>query len=121
MATRTRLVNHIHGVLKSFGHRVKKYAAPGFHRQVVDQIPDELRASLQPILDTLAALAEQIPVLDREMRRLSTAIYPETSLLNQVGGATPSFASPKLETGICAACWSNAHSKSWVRLARTRI
>ena len=86
VATRTRLVNHIHGVLKAFGHRVKKYAAPGFHRQVVDQIPDELRASLHPILDTLA---EQIPVLDRELRRLSTAIYPETSLLSQVGGVGP--------------------------------
>jgi len=89
VATRTRLVNHIHGVLKSFGHRVKKYAAPGFHRQVVDQIPDELRASLQPILNTLAGLAEQILILDRELRRLSTAIYPETSLLSQVGGVGP--------------------------------
>jgi transposase len=89
VATRTKLVNHIHGVLKSFGHRVKKYAAPGFHRQVVDQIPVELRPSLQPILGTLAALAEQILVLDREMRRLSKTVYPETSLLNQVGGVGP--------------------------------
>ncbi len=30
VATHTRLVNHIHGVLESFGYRVKKYAAPGF-------------------------------------------------------------------------------------------
>ena len=30
VATRTRLVNHIHGVLKSFGTLVKKYTAPGF-------------------------------------------------------------------------------------------
>ena len=46
VATRTRLVNHIHGVLKSFGYRVKKYAAPGFHRQVADQIPMELKPAL---------------------------------------------------------------------------
>jgi transposase len=43
VTTRTRLVNHVHGVLKSFGHPVKQYAAPGFHRQVADQIPDELK------------------------------------------------------------------------------
>ena len=89
VTTRTRIVNHIHGVLKSFGHRVKKYAAPGFHRQVVDKISDELRPALQPLLDTLEAIAEQVLKLDREIRRLSTKAYPETSLLNQVGGVGP--------------------------------
>ena len=42
VATRTKLVNHVHGVLKSFGHRAKKHAAPSFHRQAAGQIPDEL-------------------------------------------------------------------------------
>jgi transposase len=87
--TRTRLVNHIHGVLKSFGHRVKKYAAPGFHRQVAGEIPDELQRALQPLLDTLTTLAERILGLDGEIRRLSTKVYPETALLNQVGGVGP--------------------------------
>jgi len=89
VTTRTRLVNHIHGVLKSFGHRVKKYPAPGFHRQVAGEIPDELKPALQPILDTLAALAEGILGFDRELRRLSTKVYPETALLNQVHGVGP--------------------------------
>ena len=89
VATRTRLVNHIHGVSKSFGHRVKKYAAPGFHRQVAKQIPEELQPALAPLLDTLAAIAEQVLGFDREIHRLSTKVYPETSLLNQVGGVGP--------------------------------
>lgn len=89
VATRTRLVNHIHGVLKSFGHRAKKYAASGFHRQVAGEIPEELQPALQPILDTLEALAEHILGFDREIRRLSTKTYPETALLNQVGGVGP--------------------------------
>ena len=89
VTTRTRLVNHIHGVLKSFGYRVKKYATPGFHRQVAGEIPDELKPALQPLLDTLAVLRERILGFDRELRRLSTEVYPETALLSQVGGVGP--------------------------------
>ena len=89
VTTRTRLVNHIHGVLKSFGYRVKKYAAPGFHRQVAGQIPEELQPALQPLLDALAAIAEHILIFDRAIRDLSTKEYPETALLEQVGGVGP--------------------------------
>lgn len=89
VATRTRLVNHIHGVLKSFGYRVKKYSARGFHRQVAGQIPEELQGALQPLLDTLEAIAEQVLGFDREIRQLSSKVYPETALLNQVGGVGP--------------------------------
>ncbi len=89
VATRTRLVNHIHGVLKSFGTRVKKYAAPGSRRQVTGQIPEELQPALQPLLDSLAAIAELILGLDRSIRQLSAKVYPETALLNQVGGVGP--------------------------------
>ena len=87
--TRTRVVNHIHGVLKSFGHRVKKYAAPGFHRQVADQIPDELKPALQPLLEMLASIAERVSSYDREIVRLSTKTYPETALLSQVDRVGP--------------------------------
>ena len=89
VSTRTRLVNHIHGVLKSFGTRVKKYPAPGFHRQVAGQIPEELQPALQPILEALAAIAEHVLSFDREIRRLSTKEYPETAQLEQVGGVGP--------------------------------
>jgi transposase len=89
VATRTRLVNHIHGVLKSFGYRVKKYGAPGFHRQVAEQIPQELKSALKPLLDTLAAIAEQVLGFDREIHRLSTKAYPETALSSQAYGVGP--------------------------------
>jgi transposase len=89
VTTRTRLVNHVHGVLKSFGYRVKKYAAPGFHRQVAAEIPEELQVALRPILDTLASLAERIKVLDEEIQRLGVEAYPETKLLSQVDRVGP--------------------------------
>ena len=88
VATRTRLVNHLHGVLKSFGHRAKKYAAPGFHRQVAAQIPEDPKSALQPILDALAAIAEKLLCFDREIWRLRKA-YPETALSSQAHGVGP--------------------------------
>ncbi len=92
--TRTRLVNHVHGLLKSFGLRVKKYAAPARfqstrHRQVKGQIPEELQPAIQPLLDALAGIAAQVLAVDRVIRDLSTKAYPETALLSQVGGVGP--------------------------------
>jgi len=61
----------------------------GSRRQVAGQIPEELQPALQPLLDSLAAIAELILGLDRSIRQLSAKVYPETALLNQVGGVGP--------------------------------
>ena len=82
VATRTRLVNHVHGVLKSFGYRVTKYRAASFHRQVEGQIPKELQPALQPLLDALAGIAERVLAVDRVIRDLSAKVYPETTLFS---------------------------------------
>jgi len=63
--------------------------ASGSRRQVTGQIPEELQPALQPLLDSLAAKAERILGLDRSIRRLSRQVYPESALLNQVGGVGP--------------------------------
>ena len=78
------MVNHVHGVLKSFGHRAKKYSAPSFHRQVANHVPEELKPALDPILDMLAAVADGIRTFDREIAELTKKQYPETSRLRQV-------------------------------------
>jgi transposase len=59
---------------------VKEYAAPGFHRKVGPQIPEELQPALQPLLDTLEAVAGRMLHFDQELRRLRTKVYPETAL-----------------------------------------
>lgn len=87
--TRTRLVNHIHGVLKSFGYRVKKYAAASFHRKVEGQIPTELQPALQPLLGTLTSIEGQVALLDLEIQRLSSKEYPEVARLRQVDRVGP--------------------------------
>ncbi|MEZ6018235.1 MAG: hypothetical protein R3F49_24240 [Planctomycetota bacterium] len=83
-STRTGLINHVRGVLKSFGARVGAKGAPSFHGWVEGQIPEELRGALRPILTTLAAVGEQIDLLDKEIERLAADVYPETEVLRQV-------------------------------------
>ncbi|MEZ6015694.1 MAG: transposase [Planctomycetota bacterium] len=84
VSTRTGRINHVRGVLKSFGARVGAKGAPSFHGWVEGQIPEELRGALRPILTTLAAVGEQIDLLDKEIERLAADVYPETEVLRQV-------------------------------------
>lgn len=84
VSTRTSLINHVRGVLKSFGARVGAKSATSFHGWVEDQIPTELRDALRPILTTLVAVGEQIDLLDKEIERLAADVYPETDVLRQV-------------------------------------
>ena len=86
---RTRLVNHVRGVLKSFGVRTNKCSTPCFHERVSESIPEELGAALSPLLLTLAGLSETIKAYDKSIAKLSCENYPETKLLKQVCGVGP--------------------------------
>jgi transposase len=67
---RTKLVNHIRGVCKSHGYRLKKCTAKSLHRQARDQIPEELDPALAPILEALATLEASIQNLDCEIKQV---------------------------------------------------
>lgn len=89
VSMRTSMVNHIHGVLKSFGARTAKKSAALFHTWVEDKIPSELDGALRPLLVTLGTVNEQIKVLDKEILRLTKEVYPESQLLQQVDRVGP--------------------------------
>ncbi len=84
IATRTSLINHVRGMLKSFGAKLGSRGAAYFHGWVRDQIPDELHCALDPIVDTIEGVAAQIAALDKELERLANEVYPATMLLRQV-------------------------------------
>lgn len=71
VSTRTSLVNHIRGVLKSFGVKVGNCGKLTFHERVVPHIPTELMPALAPILATLGTLTEQIRALDASIEQLA--------------------------------------------------
>ena len=87
--TRTRLINHFRGVVKSAGERVPRCSAASFHRKAVQSLPEGFEAALQPLLDQIEQVNQQIRRYDRRIEELATKHYPETSVLQQVAGVGP--------------------------------
>jgi transposase len=86
---RTQLVNHVRGVVKSFGHRLPKCPARSFHKRASEHIPEALWPVLGPILEQIGSLTERIREYDRKLQEICQEHYPETDLLRQVEGIGP--------------------------------
>ena len=84
--SRTQLVNHARGVVKSFGERLPKCSAASFHKRVAEHLPKDLAPALEPIMEMIASLTARIRNYDREIEALAERLYPETQLLRQVPG-----------------------------------
>jgi transposase len=86
--SRTQLINHVRGTLKSFGVRLPKCSAESFHKKVADRLPGELATALEDIVaTTIASLTERIRDYERRIERVCKERYPEeTGLLQQVAG-----------------------------------
>jgi transposase len=89
VSSRTQLVNHVRGAVKSFGHRLPKCPARSFHKRVSEHIPEALRPALGPILEQIGSLTEHIRNYERQLEAISKEHYPETDLLRQVEGIEP--------------------------------
>jgi transposase len=83
---RTQLVNHVRGVVKSFGARLPKCPAMSFHKKAAEHIPEALWPALGPILETIGSLTERIRDYERQLETISKEHYPDTELLRQVEG-----------------------------------
>ena len=86
IGSRTQLVNHVRGAVKSFGARLPKRPARTFHKGAKEHIPEALRPALDPILETIGSLTERIRRYDRKLEAISEEHYPETDLLRRVEG-----------------------------------
>ena len=84
--SRTQMINHVRGTVKSFGYRLPKCSTPSFHKKVPGHLPSELAEVLGPIVETVGSLTEKIKDYDRHIEELAAERYPETELLRQVSG-----------------------------------
>jgi transposase len=85
VATRTKLVNHVRGTVKSFGERLPKCSAESFARQTRDLVPDVLKPALEPIYRTLDKIDEQIKEQDKLIERIAKR-YPDVDVISQPSG-----------------------------------
>lgn len=84
--SRTLLINHVRGRVKSSGARLPACSAASFAKKVAGSIPEQLRPAVLPILDTIGSLTQQIRGYDRQIETLCDMQYPDTRPLRQVPG-----------------------------------
>lgn len=85
--SRTQLINHVRGTVKSFGARLPKCSAESFHKKVADALPPEVAEVLEDVVATIGSLTERIRDYEKRIERLCKERYPqETGLLRQVPG-----------------------------------
>jgi transposase len=83
--SRTRLVSHVRGVVKSFGERLPRCTAESFHRRTWAGVPSELLPALEPIYEALARMEEQVRALDRRIVRVARK-HPGAAQVSQPAG-----------------------------------
>lgn len=89
VASRTLLINHVRGAVKSFGSVLPRCDAHSFHLHAPSALPEELHPALVPLIQTIADLTLRIRSLDREIEGQIAETYPEADLLRQVPGVGP--------------------------------
>lgn len=84
--SRTQLINHVRGAVKSVGERLPGGSADAFATQAAAHLPLALTEALTPLLTVIATLTAQIRTFDRQLETLAATHYPETARLRQVHG-----------------------------------
>ena len=89
VSARTKLVNHVRGVVKAAGGRVARCSADSFARRATEELPEELRSVLTPMVEVIADLTARIHRYEREIEVLGETRYPQTRWLRQIAGVGP--------------------------------
>jgi transposase len=86
VTVRTKLVNHVRGVVKSFGGRTTGVSVDKFHETVMERIPEEIRETLVPILKAIGHITAQIGEYDKRVEQLCRKDFPKTERLRRIKG-----------------------------------
>ena len=89
VVSRTKLINHIRGAVKSIGGRLPSCYSSCFHKKAPESIPEVLQPVLQPILEVIEKLTDRIHQYDKTIDKVLGAKYPVTETLKQVPGVGP--------------------------------
>lgn len=87
--SRTQLISHVRGTVKSFGSRIPRCSSQAFATRAGLHVPSALRPALEPVLEMIDQLTHRIQSYDREIEQACQQRYPETELLRQIPGVGP--------------------------------
>jgi transposase len=86
VSLRTKLVNTVRSMVKSFGSRLLSSSPEYFPRKVRTHIPASLQPALFPLLDQMEMLTSQIHAYDKQVEQLTRTRYPQTQVIQQIRG-----------------------------------
>ena len=87
--SRTKLISTVRGMVKTMGSRVAGCSSVSFSGKAADQIPPEVRETLEPLLRLIQTLSEEIKNYEKRIEKLGNEKYLDTKLLRQVNGVGP--------------------------------
>lgn len=82
--TRTKLINHVRGIVKAHGERLRKCNAEAFVKRATPGLTDSLREILAPVLSVIDRVTEEIKAIDRKIDKELPEHYPEVTALRTV-------------------------------------
>lgn len=88
VTARTKLINHVRGVVKACGERLPKGSSESFHK-LLEELPEARRQALEPLMRVLATLTEEIDGYERQIKEIADKQFPEVAILQQVPGVGP--------------------------------
>jgi transposase len=84
--SRTRLLNSVRGMAKSFGECLRQCDADQVKEQMAEELPSQLREAATPMLLAIRSLSEKIHEYDTQIEAMAKERYPQVELLKQVAG-----------------------------------
>ncbi len=87
--SRSMLIAHVRGAVKSIGERIATCSAETFHLRLNKEMPEELRGALEPLMKTIEELTGRIRDYDKVLKKLCSEKYPETEGLQAICGVGP--------------------------------
>lgn len=84
--SRTKLIGHVRGAVKSFGVRLPKCSTEAFVNKTRKLIPEQLRTALDPIYVEIDQLNKTIAGYERHIERTARERYPEVERVAQIKG-----------------------------------
>jgi transposase len=86
VSARTKLVNSLRGIVKSFGWRIPPQETKKIGFRTLEWVPEDLHDALRGLLLATEALSDEIREYDKQIDALAEDKYPESKCFTQVYG-----------------------------------